>query len=211
MPDTSPTTGTRSTVIMCVTVFFLVGCESTKNWMLGRRTADAEPITIGESDTGNYLQELAELAGGDPATQAEIFADAESRATLTPDPSTELRFALILATPGHAGADPVQAQSMLREALARTELLTPTEVSLATIHLKDVEARIVLDAEARRLRSQYSRAASTEEAAVARRIATIEAENRQLRESLAEAESKLEAITSIERSIRQQAENDEPQ
>jgi hypothetical protein len=35
-------------------------------------------------------------------------------------------------------------------------------------------------------------------------MADIEAENRRLRESLTEAEAKLEAITSIERSIREQ-------
>ena len=103
------------------------------------------------------------------------------------------------------------AQSMFRELLSQPELMTASEVALATIFLADVEARLVLDAEARRLRSENTRAATTEEAAVSRRIARVEAENRQLRESLADAEAKLEAITSIERSIRQQSEENEPQ
>ncbi len=65
-------------------------------------------------------------------------------------------------------------------------------------------------AENRRLRSINSRAATSEEQAVAERIAKVESENRRLRRSLEEAEQKLDAITSIERSIREQA-NSEPQ
>ena len=75
------------------------------------------------------------------------------------------------------------------------------------IHLNEVEQRLVLGAETRRLRSENSRSASTEEAAIEQRIATVEADNRRLRRSLAEAEGKLEAITSIERSVREQADN----
>jgi hypothetical protein len=46
---------------------------------------------------------------------------------------------------------------------------------------------------------------------VEQRLARVEAENRELRQSLAEAEQKLEAITSIERSIREQTENENNQ
>ena len=157
---------------------------------------------------GRYLTTGDELATGDPATQAEIFADARSSATITPGPSTRLRYALVLATPGHAETDSAAAQRLFRKLLAETELLTPTEIALATIHLDIVEARLVLDAEARRLRDENSRAASTENAAVARRIAAVEAENRQLSQSLADALAKLEALSAIERSMRQQAENE---
>ena len=82
--------------------------------------------------------------------------------------------------------------------------MTSSEVALATIYLRSVEERIVLEAEARRLRASSSRAARTQEAAVQQRLASVESENRQLRRELAEAENKLEAITSIERSIREQ-------
>ena len=46
--------------------------------------------------------------------------------------------------------------------------------------------------------------ADSQAAAINQRLTTVEAENRRLRQALAEAEDKLEAITSIERSIRQQ-------
>ncbi len=190
----------------------LSACESTTNWLKGRRTAEpTDEIVIGSSDASAYLTEMQDLASGDPATQAEIFADAESAATLTPGTSTRLRYALVLASPGHPGSDPAAAQSIFRELLARPEMLTSAENALATIFLGDVEARIVLESEARRLRAENNRAATTEEAAIAQRVARIEAENRQLRRSLADAEAKLEAITSIERSIREQSEDNDPQ
>lgn len=179
----------------------LAGCADTKAWFseqFGRSSRDQSRLYVAP-ETDDYLDELYRLADGDPATQAEIFADASAAAELMPGPSTNLRFALVLATPGHAGADPEHAQSLLRELLAQTPLLTPAEVSLATIHLKAVEERIVLSAEARQLR-----ASETEEAAVSRRLDTVEAENRRLRDELEDAEEKLEAITSIERSIREQ-------
>lgn len=188
----------------------LSGCAETKGWLTGKRTAKpSDSVILGAPQADQYIQEMYQLASGDPATQAEIFADAESAARLTPGPSTELRYALVLAVPGHAGSDPKQAQTILRELLAQTELMTPAETALATIHLKSVEQQIVLGTEARRLRAANSRAATTEEQAIAHRIAAVESENRELRRSLEEAEQKLEAITSIERSIREQTENEE--
>jgi hypothetical protein len=193
-------------------VMFTSGCQTTTDWLKGRRTADADdPIILGAPEANIYLNELYQLASGDPATQAEIYADAESAATLTPATSTQLRYALILATPGHSETNGSSAQGMLRELLAQQELMTPAEISLATIYLKDVESRIVLDTEARRLRSASSRAATTEAAAISQRLTRVEAENRQLRTALAEAEAKLEAITSIERSIREQSGDNDPQ
>ena len=93
---------------------------------------------------------------------------------------------------------------MLREVLARTELLTEAEIALATIHLKTAEQIAVTQAEIQRLRGATSRAAQNQESATNQRLAAIEAENRRLRRELDEAEQKLEAITSIERSIREQ-------
>lgn len=185
-------------------VVLTAGCSQTKNWLQGRKTADAEPAILGTPESDQYISEIYRLVSGDPATQAEIFADASSAATLTPDPSTRLRFALVLATPGHSGADPDAAQIIFRDLLSQQELMTPGEISLATVSLRQVEERIMLAAETNRLRSENTRAASTEEDAVAQRMAEVEAENRRLRESLSEAEAKLEAITSIERSIREQ-------
>lgn len=199
------TAGASRLALVTVIVTTLVGCSQTTDWLKGRRTAKAtDAVILGAPGADTYLKELSSLAAGDPATQAEIFADANSAALLTPGPNTNLRLALVLATPGHTESDPEQAQSLLREVLAQTQLLTPAEISLATIHLNNVERFIVASAEARRLRSSSSRAARTEEQAISERLASVESENRQLRRDLEDAESKLEAIISIERSIREQ-------
>ena len=208
MLRTGSTTKLISTVTALVAVSMLSGCATASkagDWLKGRRTANPDdPVILGAPNADVYLKELQDLAAGDPATQAEIYADATSAAQLTPGPNTSLRLALVLATPGHTESDPAQAQSMLREVLARTELLTSAEVALATIHLNNVERLIVTTAEARRLRESTNRAAQTEEQAISQRLASVEAENRRLRRELEDAEQKLEAITSIERSIREQ-------
>ena len=188
----------------------LGGCAQTRDWLGNRGTSATESETApGAAGSGAdaYLQELYRLATGDPFTQVEIHADAESAATLTPDTSTRLRYALVLATPGHAAADPQHAQNLLRELLSQTELMTPSEIALATLYLNDVEERIVLGTETRRLRAENAEAQSTEQQAVSQRVQNVEAENRRLRAELEDARQKLEAITSIERSIRAQ-END---
>lgn len=195
----------RRVAVVAVIVATMAGCTQTTDWLKGRRTAKADdPIILGAPEADVYLTELSDLAAGDPATQAEIFADADAVATLTPGPNTQLRLALVLATPGHPETNPEQAERLLREVLTQTELLTSTEIALATIHLNNVESLIVSNAEARRLRASTSRAARTEEQAISQRLASVEAENRQLRRDLEDAEAKLEAITSIERSIREQ-------
>ncbi len=188
-------------------VVLLSGCAQTKGWLDKVRPASdrgSDPVVLGAPAAEDYLADLERLATGDPATQVEIYADAESRATLTPNPSTTLKFALVLATPGHSETDAQRAQSLLRELLAQSPLMTPAEISLAQIYLQSIESRIVLESEARRLRQASSRQAQTEEQALNQRLATVEAENRRLRSELEDAEEKLEAITSIERSLREQ-------
>lgn len=206
----SPTIKISATVIIMAALALTAGCEATSNWLKGRKTVNADDIVLDAPDVSKYINELYELTSGDPATQAEIFADAEAAATLTPGTSTALRYALVVATPGHSESDSARGQSLLREVLAQKDMLNSAEIELATIYLRDVEARYVLETEARRLRGESSRAASSEEAAIAQRIARVEAENRQLRESLADVEAKLLAITSIERSIREQSEHENP-
>lgn len=190
-----------------LSVALLAGCAQTKDFITGMgksSTSDSDIGILGAPEAEHYLNELSALAGGDPATQAEIFADAQSGAQLTPGPQTNLRIALVLATPGHSEFDPAQAQSMLREILTQTALMTPAEIALATINLKSAEQLAVTQSETRRLRETTSRAAQTQEAATRQRLTNLEAENRRLRGELAEAEDKLEAITTIEQSIRDQ-------
>jgi hypothetical protein len=197
--------------LIAVTV---AGCSQTKSWLDLVRGKDSPasaelavpgaPAAAAAAAADEYVFELSQLSSNDPALQAEIFADSQAAAQLTPNPSTKLRYALVLATPGHPESDPQQAQSILREMMAQPALMTPAEIALATIYLKSTEQLILLHSEARHLRATSDRAQRTEAAAISQRLATVEAENRRLRRELEDAEDKLEAITSIERSIREQ-------
>lgn len=167
-------------------------------------TSSDDAVILGAPDADHYLSELYDLSAGDAKTQAEILADAESGAKLTPGPQTNLRYGLVLATPGHPGFNPELAQSVLRDVLLQESILTPAEISIATIHLNSVEQLNALSSDARRRIASSSLAATTEEAAILQRLSVAESENQRLRSELADAEEKLEAITSIERSIREQ-------
>lgn len=196
---------TRTIAVTSVLATVLTACGQTSDWIKSRISTNSEVSeVVGTTGFEGYVSELGRIASGDPAAQAEIFADAEAAAQLTPGPSTNLRLGLVLAIPGHPESNPERAQSVLREVLTQTVLLTPTEISLATIHLNSVERQIVANAENRRLRASSSRAAQTQEQAISQRLTTVETENRQLRRALLEAEKKLDAISSIERSIRSQ-------
>jgi len=145
---------------------------------------------------------MSALPQGDPAAQAEIFQSVKDAADLTPTTTNKLRYALALATPGHSGSDPVAAERHLSELLARPETLLPSERMLALIELKQVEQRLVLLAEAKRLRDDAARDTQGEKlAAVNRRLAAESDENARLCKALDEARAKLEAVTHIERSI----------
>ena len=205
MVKDKPTTSVRTFAMIALVAAALSACGQTTDWIQGRISSSSEEAElVGAPEIEVYVAELSRIASGDPAAQAEIFADATAAAQLTPSPSTNLRLGLVLSIPGHPESNPEQAQSILREVLTQTILLTPAEISLAVIHLNNVERQIVANSEARRLRTSSSRTAQTQQQAASQRLATVEAENRKLRSDLQEAEQKLEAITSIERSIRKQ-------
>ena len=206
MLNKSMTSRARRIVIVTIFVTMLGGCAQTKDWMASvRKSFSSNDTTIlGAPDAEFYLNELHKLSTGDAATQAEIYADAKSGFTLTPGLQTNLRYALVLATAGHPESSPEQAQPILEDLLSQKPLLTPAEFSLATIYLTSAEEQIAVNTEARRLRTSSSRAARSEAASKNQQLATIEAENDRLRQELDDAEAKLEAISSIERSIRAQ-------
>lgn len=208
MDNNRITTQCARIATIAVIVSLVSGCATASkaaDWLRGRdKPVNDEAVILGAPEANDYLEELYELSAGDADKQADIFADADAAARLTPGPSTNLRFGLVLATPGHAGTDPVRAQTLLTGVLEQSELLTSAEKSLATIYLNNVARLNFVSSEARDLHESTSRAARDEQAATSQRIAAIEAENRRLRSELADAEEKLEAITSIERSIREQ-------
>jgi hypothetical protein len=164
-------------------------------------TQDLSPVTP-------LLELMGNLPKVDPARQAELFQSAKDAAELTPTTSNKLKYALVLATPGHSGSNPVAAQRQLSELLARPETLLPAERLLAQVELKEVEQRLILQAENTRMRDEAQRDESRDKLQAAnRRLAAESDENMRLRKALDEARAKLEAVTHIERSINDRGTN----
>jgi hypothetical protein len=152
---------------------------------------------------GIYLQTLRSLIEGDSVVQADVFRNVTAAADASPTTTNRLMLALALATPTHPGSDDVRAQTMLGELLAAGDALLPEEQVLALIHLKDVEQRLILDAEANRLQRALTAATTQRNDRSAQQLQAALDENRQLKLALEEVRAKLDSITNIERSIRE--------
>jgi hypothetical protein len=178
-------------------VLWISGCS-----MLGTPKPPPPAVQEGpQPDLGPVaplLQMMSNLPQGDPARQAEVFQQAKDAAELQPTTSNKLRYALALATPGYSGADPVAAQRQLAELLARPETLLPVERLLAAVELKEVEQRLVLQAENSRMHDTVPNDSHEKLQALNRRLSAELDENAKLRKALDEARAKLEAVTHIE-------------
>jgi hypothetical protein len=192
---------------VCVLAVCGIGaCGASGPFGREKQPAPSEPARapLDLSPISPLLGMMASLPQGDPARQAEMFQSAKDAAELTPTTSNKLKYALALATPGYSGSDPVAAQRQLAELLARPETLLPVERLLALVELKEVEQRLILQAENKRMRDDASHGDNDTRdklQAINRRLAAESDENVKLRKALDEARAKLEAITHIERSI----------
>lgn len=169
----------------------------------GPEVGAATASSLETRSLGVYLETMQALIEGDTVEQAEVFENAVESAELAPTTTNRLRLALALATPGHAGSNPLEAQRQLAALLAAGDTLLPEERILATIHLQEVEERLILDSAATQQRQRSAAEVERLSADSTERLEAAQAENRRLRGELAEAQEKLEAITSIERSIRE--------
>jgi hypothetical protein len=149
----------------------------------------------------DHLQLLQTLVQGTPSEQAEIFAAAQRDYETAPTPSRQLRFGLILATPGHPGTDLPRAQRLLRELMANPEMLMTGERALGFLELQQIDDHLTLEGENRRLQSDAERADKERLANVNHRLQVETDENSRLRKELEEARAKLDAIANIERSL----------
>jgi hypothetical protein len=196
MPHSNRGAAYVAAVALCATMGG--GCGVLGNAKTPAPTAPERP-QLDMSPVAPLLEMMSNLPQGDPGRQAEVFQQAKDAAELQPTTSNRLRYALALATPGYSGADPVAAQRQLAELLARPETLLAVERLLASVTLKEVEQRLILQAENARMRNTTVPDDSRDKlAAVNRRLASEIDENAKLRKALDEARAKLEAVTHIE-------------
>jgi hypothetical protein len=197
----------RAALLCLATV--LAGCSAFGGGRAGTNQAPpaANQPSATSAPSGDalalYLRTLRDLIEGDAVLKADVFRAVAAAAATAPTTTNRLNLALALATPGHPSSNPAEAQRMLNELIARDDALLPDERILALVELKDVEQRLILDAEAARLQKAAQAAATQRSDQTAQRLQTALEENRQLRQQLDEARAKLDAITTIERSIRE--------
>jgi hypothetical protein len=188
----------------------LAGCTGGSLFRGGEPAASPEPAAassapnqLGAAALSLYLDTLRNLVEGDAVVKADTFRNVAAAADAAPTTTNRLNLALALATPGHPANNPAAAQKALSELLAAGDALLPEERVLALVHLKDVEQILILDAEAQRLQRAAQAATAQRNDQSAQRLQAALEENRQLKLALDEARAKLDAITNIERSIRE--------
>jgi hypothetical protein len=203
----------RLAVIVTLVTSLTVGGCANDLFQHDHPTQNTPPVVnrtaAASSVLADDLQLLQTLVQGTPSDQAEIVATAQRDYETAPTPSRQLRFALILATPGHPGKDLPRAQRLLRELMANPEMLMASERSLAFLELQQIDDNLTLEGENRRLQSDAVRADRERLANVNHRLQLETDENIRLRKELEEARAKLDAIANIERSLNERKPNNE--
>jgi hypothetical protein len=147
----------------------------------------------------NVFQSMQRLVQAGPAEQAELLADARAAYERTPQGSAQLRYALLLATPGHVARDPVKAQTLLRDLASVPEAMVPIERAVTLVELSQLDRELGLSAENDRLQGEAARNDHDRIVAMQRRLQAELDENSKLRKQLEDAQAKLDAIAKIER------------
>jgi hypothetical protein len=193
---------------LALLALLLAGCSQVPG-LRGEKTVPTSVPTgemVQAAQLSGYITSLQQLVQGSPAEQAEVLAAARMAYDQAHQGPAALRYALVLAAPAHPARDPAQAQKVLRETLARPELLTIPERALAIIELQRMDDELRLSAENERLveeaqRERERQRAAPSAAAMQRRLQSEIDENARLRKALEEAHAKLDAIINIERGI----------
>jgi hypothetical protein len=187
-------------IALLLAASFAAGCANVDDWSGMKRRKDTTPVA--RTDDGqlvaDYLSTLDRLGNGGSAQQAEIVES--TRSAYLNDPSTRkrLRYAFVLAVPGHAASDPTGARALLGEALATPETMLPSERALADLMVRDLDARLALSRENESLRNGSTAQEDNRIADLNRRLQAETAEKDRLRRELERAEAKLEAIATLE-------------
>ena len=187
-------------IAVLVALCLVSGCKSVDDWSGLKKRKDTTPVT--HTDDGQviagYLATLDRLGRGGAAEQAEIIESTRNAYVAEPSTQKRLRYAFVLAVPGHAASDPVGARTLLGEALATPETVLPSGRALGDLVVRDLDARLSLTRENETLRSGSTPQEDNRIADLNRRLQAESAENDRLRRELERAEAKLEAIATLE-------------
>lgn len=136
------------------------------------RPQPCERFCHNEEQLLNLLGLLDDFNRADTGGRTAIYEQVSTTAVLEPTAGNRLALALLKATPGHHGYNLESAQTLLNTVLNDANMLSTGVTRFARVYVKSV----------------------AEQQKLAQR-------NRQLRAELADAKSKLEALTEIEREV----------
>ena len=173
------------------------GCSSIDRWTGGDSSGGQPVQPVGVEF---YLDFLRDMSEGDAVTKAELYDQALKTYNAAPTTTNQLRLALAYGTAGHVGSDPTTARRLLVDLLAEPEALLPYEYALARTRLSVVEHWLYLESANRSVRDEGNRELRAAHAAGERQLEAAQTENQRLRRALNDAQDKLDAVTSIERS-----------
>lgn len=195
----------RFLALACGTILVLgAGCDSlgglgSSHQTTGRANDGVDRDTQVAVLLADTIQTLQRLSAGSPAEQAEIVTAARQGYERSAGGSAQLRYALVLATPGHAGRDAEHARLLLRELAARPETLAPVERALSLFELSQLDRELGLVSDNERLQAVAGRSVDQDRLSAANRRLQAELDdNARLRHLLEEAQAKLDTIANIE-------------
>jgi len=193
-------------VALVALVAMLGGCSS----MMPQPHAAPAPQAQQTPDNGDLaaavlmahtFQDMQRLVQAAPAEQAEILAAARAAYQRTPRGDAQLRYALLLATPGHPARNPTMAQVLLRELAAQPETLVPVQRAVVLVELAQLDRELGLQQDNEQLRADALREDQQHDASAQRRLQAQFDENAKLRKALQAAQAKLDAVATIERNL----------
>jgi hypothetical protein len=180
------------------------GCD-TLGGLGGAHPSTGRPSDGVDRDTqvavllADTIQSLQRLSSGTPTEQAEIVTAARQGYERSAGGSAQLRYALVLATPGQPGRDPEQARVLLRELAARPETLAPVERALALFEVGQLDRELGLVSDNDRLQAIVTHSVDQDRLTASNRRLQAELDdNAKLRHQLDEAQAKLDTIANIE-------------
>jgi hypothetical protein len=156
--------------------------------------------SVSETSVAGYLDTMQRLANGEPAQQADVFYETEHAYTSAPTTANTLRHAIALVTPGHPASNLATGKRLLEQLLATPERLVPAERNLAAFLVKDVDTRLQLEADIRRLTATVDERTRAQLLSERRAQSQLD-EVARLKRALQDAQRQLDAVKSIERSI----------
>lgn len=187
-------------LVVFLVVGVMSGCSSSGPYSLTREPEAAFAATSLEE----YLRLADDINRQDVAGRRLYLQRARAQYGSSPTFDTRLRLALVLSAPGSSNAELAEASRLLSELANRREARRRRLAELIALRLEEVGERRRLSEAIARLQA---RVASLQRAndTIARQRSDTVAELERVRAALAEAETKIDALMSIERSIERPA------